>query len=620
MRPALAIVLLLSAASARIIKDEIKQLPGWPEDLPSRIYSGYLEVPGDHPPDGKYTGNKYYHYTFVESEGNPATDPVGLWLNGGPGSSSLIGMFTENGPFMTSIDSIKEALPYGNTTVPKLFHREYSWVRNASFIFLESPAGVGFSYCDYGIANHTACALNKTTGCGHFPCAANDTSTAVVSPHPRERLLSSLMPAHADHIIVHLSFPLRSLAPIQDNHLVLKAFFTGFPEFAKNDFYITGESYAGICKCRPPFYAARRAFQACSSVTPTGSTAYFSLRVSSGAEIAADIPMLVEQISKAPNNPIDTPINIKGFAVGNGCWGNTVGLCSFGSDMDRIWQQFLYGHNAITPVAYKKIIKYCGDPMDGPGSWSNCSGLGPECSGPFASMLTPSDKYQSAECQSALKNVSASEFTGQGRTANYEIYNYYDTCYSTTDIRRRALRQIGMTPADRKAHMEYLRRGGQFGAAVHIGEAPLTSGGALNDYSCDGMGAMGVWLKQPEVIEALHVQNDGTHRYPGAVAYSKTVADVRPLYKQLIMKYRVMIYSGDTDACVPTVGTEEWTASLGLPVRREWAPWHGGTKNNATAHFVTAGASVLSCRLSPLRPKGRFAGWPLALASGVWRA
>ena len=200
MRPILAVVFLLSAASARIIKDEIKQLPGWTETLPSRIYSGYLEVPGDHRPDGKYTGNKYYHYMFVESEGNPATDPVGLWLNGGPGSSSLIGMFDENGPFMTSIDSINEALPYGNSTVPRLFHREYSWVRNASFIWLESPAGVGFSYCDYGIANHTACALNKTTGCGHFPCTADDTSTAVVSPNPREQLLSSLMPAHADHV------------------------------------------------------------------------------------------------------------------------------------------------------------------------------------------------------------------------------------------------------------------------------------------------------------------------------------------------------------------------------------------------------------------------------------
>ena len=77
---------------------------------------------------------------FVESESNPEKDPVGLWLNGGPGSSSLIGMLTENGPFMTNEDSLNEALPYGNHTVPKLFHREYSWVKSASFIYLESPA------------------------------------------------------------------------------------------------------------------------------------------------------------------------------------------------------------------------------------------------------------------------------------------------------------------------------------------------------------------------------------------------------------------------------------------------------------------------------------------------
>jgi hypothetical protein len=202
----------------------------------------------------------------------------------------------------------------------------------------------------------------------------------------------------------------------------------------------------------------------------------------------------------------------------------------------------------------------------------------------------------SQECQWALNNVSASEFTGQGKTANYEIYNYYDTCYSTTDIRRRALQQIGMTAEDRKAHMKYLREGGEFGAAVHIGTAPLTAGGALNDYSCDGMGAMDVWLRQPEVIAALHVENDGTHRYPGGVSYGpRTAGDLRPLYKKLAQKYKVMIYSGDTDSCVPTIGTEEWTAGLGFPVRREWAPWHGGTVHNATAHFVTSGESLACC-------------------------
>ena len=139
---------------------------------------------------------------------------------------------------------------------------------------------MGFSYCDYGV-------MNKTTG-EKFPCKANDSSTAA------------------------------------DNHAVLKAFFKGFPEFAKNDFYITGESYAGIY-----------------------------------------IPMLVEQIMMDDQNEI----NLKGLAVGNGCWGSAVGLCSFGPDMDRVWQQFLYGHNAITTIDYKKIVKACGDPMEGEGAW-----------------------------------------------------------------------------------------------------------------------------------------------------------------------------------------------------------------------------------------------------------
>ena len=38
-------------------------------------------------------------------------------------------------------------------------------------------------------------------------------------------------------------------------------------------------------------------------------------------------------------------------------------------------------------------------------------------------------------------------------------------------------------------------------------------------------------------------------------------------------RYRILIYSGDTDACVPTWGTLDWVDSLNLTVARPWRQW-----------------------------------------------
>lgn len=54
-------------------------------------------------------------FRFVESQGNPLTDPLLLWLNGGPGCSSVGGLLTENGPFRVNRD--------GET----LFENPFSW-------------------------------------------------------------------------------------------------------------------------------------------------------------------------------------------------------------------------------------------------------------------------------------------------------------------------------------------------------------------------------------------------------------------------------------------------------------------------------------------------------------
>ncbi|KAJ6700156.1 SERINE PROTEASE FAMILY S10 SERINE CARBOXYPEPTIDASE [Salix purpurea] len=89
-------------------------------------FSGYITV------DEKQRRSLFYY--FVEAETSPASKPLVLWLNGGPGCSSVgAGAFVEHGPFRP-------------TTGNSLVRNEYSWNKEANMLYLESPAGVGFSY------------------------------------------------------------------------------------------------------------------------------------------------------------------------------------------------------------------------------------------------------------------------------------------------------------------------------------------------------------------------------------------------------------------------------------------------------------------------------------------
>ncbi|XP_064477215.1 lysosomal protective protein-like isoform X1 [Ornithodoros turicata] len=193
--------LLFYGCSCKSINDdEVTHLPGLEEQPQFRHYSGYL----------KAGSTRKLHYWFVESQGNPQVDPVVLWLNGGPGCSSLMGLLTELGPFR--IDKKQS----------QLHLNPFSWNKVANVLFLESPAGVGFSYdpskpidYDYG---------------------TNDDQTA------------------------------------DDNYLSIVDFFRKFPNFQGNEFYATGESYAGVY-----------------------------------------VPMLVQRILDGDND-----INLKGYAIGNG--------------------------------------------------------------------------------------------------------------------------------------------------------------------------------------------------------------------------------------------------------------------------------------------------------------
>nr|CAB3234489.1 lysosomal protective protein-like [Phallusia mammillata] len=160
----------LACVFAAKADDLVTHLPGASPFPSFKMYSGYLDA----------SETKHFHYWFVESQNDPASDPVVLWLNGGPGCSSLDGFLSENGPLHVKDD--------GET----LSNNPYSWNKIANVIYLESPAGVGYSYDDNGDTK------------------VNDDDVSML------------------------------------NHNALVDFFKKFPEYASNPFFVTGESYGGI--------------------------------------------------------------------------------------------------------------------------------------------------------------------------------------------------------------------------------------------------------------------------------------------------------------------------------------------------------------------------------------
>nr|XP_043633179.1 serine carboxypeptidase-like 34 [Erigeron canadensis] len=153
--------------------DRVTRLPGQPP-VTFKQYAGYITVNESH--------GRALFYWFFEAMDCPQKKPLLLWLNGGPGCSSIgYGNLEELGPFV----AVK-----GKT---ELRFNNKAWNKAANLLFLESPVGVGFSY------SNTSTDL-KDLG---------DTLTA------------------------------------QDSYTFLLNWFKRFPQYKSHEFYISGESYAG---------------------------------------------------------------------------------------------------------------------------------------------------------------------------------------------------------------------------------------------------------------------------------------------------------------------------------------------------------------------------------------
>jgi carboxypeptidase C (cathepsin A) len=245
-------------------------------------------------------------------------------------------------------------------------------------------------------------------------------------------------------------------------------FFKAFPEYASNDFYISGESYAGIY-----------------------------------------VPTLANRIVMG-NAAGNAKINIKGIAVGNGCWGSEVGTCSSSSDANRYAVELFKGHSMIAQSTYADIIATCGPMMNG----------------------------TSQDCQSLINNALSN-------VGNIDVYDVYDTCN------------------DGLAASKNLRAPAS--SVEHLKDPVTCLNSDLGRKFMDNAAVRKAFHLENATL------SEWTTCY--SIDYTSNLPDERPMYAELIKNIRVLIYNGDADSCVPWIGNYEWVRSMNIPETNAWAPW-----------------------------------------------
>ncbi|KAE9993341.1 hypothetical protein EG327_005535 [Venturia inaequalis] len=199
---------LIQAKGYANISVRYKEVPTGICELDPNVksYSGYADI-GE---------NQHVFWWFFEARNqNASTAPLTVWINGGPGSSSMIGLFQEMGPCY--ID--KNGNPYNNP---------YSWTNASNMLFIDQPTQTGFSYSipvpAYKDGESGQLTVLPNTTC---PDYAKNWACGTYS-YFNQSLTADSTPAAAPSM-----------------YKTLQGFMGAFPQYSSGELFFATESYGG---------------------------------------------------------------------------------------------------------------------------------------------------------------------------------------------------------------------------------------------------------------------------------------------------------------------------------------------------------------------------------------
>eukprot|EP00457_Paulinella_chromatophora_P004405 gb/GEZN01004417.1/.p1 GENE.gb/GEZN01004417.1/~~gb/GEZN01004417.1/.p1 ORF type:complete len:563 (-),score=76.99 gb/GEZN01004417.1/:244-1932(-) len=394
-------------------------------------------------------------------------------------SSDPVALWTNGGPGCSGlIGFLTENGPFRPLANGSLQLNPYSWNQNINYLFVEQPIGVGFSYSETGGDDYQV----------------GDSRAA------------------------------------QDNYQAILQFLVRFPAVAKNDFYLTSESYGGHY-----------------------------------------MPTLAKTILQAQANS-RSPVNFKGFAVGN----------PFTDTLDNAFgnAETLWGHQLVPLSLWTQYEKVC----------KGIVGVRPlECEQAIAKMDVATGKINRYALDWPLCTADTAleeGFLAKGEAFYLQEYDKAVRGVQTEEELQRRLRDYGVYKDKRRREVSQRAYGAARDNSNINGnteEEWMAPEAYYNNYYMYDPCAedyASTYLNRADVQSAIHAKkppfNNGMWSECSNIPYSVTdhAIPMQPVY-QYLLKYgdsqqKYLVFSGDNDDVCSTMSTQDWVYELGYEIHTPW--------------------------------------------------